>query len=205
MVEVDAEGWRVLREPPDVRFRRTQTTEALPAPARGDAGEGISALRGFLNVGDDAFVLCVAWLLTSMRDTGPYPLLVLTGEQGSAKSTAARLLQSLVDPARPPAREMPRNERDAVIAARWRHVLAFDNLSRGLPTWLSDTLCRLSTGEGYATRALFTDDHEVVFEACRPVILTGIENPAVRGDLADRSIVIRLDPIAESAGRTDRS
>ncbi len=71
VVEIDAEGWRVLREPPEVRFRRTQTAGALPAPASGDAGEGIGALRGFLNVGDDAFVLCVAWLLASMRDTGP--------------------------------------------------------------------------------------------------------------------------------------
>ena len=202
VVEVDAEGWRVLREPPGVRFRRTQTTEALPAPASGDAGEGIGALRGFLNVGDEDFVLCVAWLLASLRDTGPYPVLVLTGEQGSAKSTTARLLRSLVDPARPPTRGMPRDERDAVIAARRRHVLVFDNLS-GLPVWLSDTFCRLSTGEGYATRALFTDDDEVVFEACRPVVLTGIENSAVRGDLADRSIVIRLDPIAESARRTE--
>ena len=35
------------------------------------------------------------------------------------------------------------------------------------------------------------------------MILTGIENPAVRGDLADRSIVIRLDPIAETARRTE--
>ena len=104
VVEIDAEGWRVLREPPEVRFRRTQTAGALPAPASGDAGEGIGALRGFLNVGDDAFVLCVAWLLASMRDTGPYPVLVLTGEHGSAKSTAARLLRSLVDPARPPTR-----------------------------------------------------------------------------------------------------
>ena len=192
-----------MREPPpDVRFRRTQPTEALPAPARGDPREGISALRGFLNVGDEDFVLCVAWLLASLRDTGPYPVLVLTGEQGSAKSTTARLLRSLVDPARPPTRGMPRDERDAVIAARRRQVLVYDNLS-GLPVWLSDTFCRLSTGEGYATRALFTDDDEVVFEACRPVILTGIENSAVRGDLADRSIVIRLDPIAESARRTE--
>ena len=202
VVEVDADGWRILREPPDVRFRRTQTTEALPAPARGDAGEGISALRGFLNVGDDAFVLCVAWLLASLRDTGPYPLLVLTGEQGSAKSTAARLLRSLVDPARLPTRGMPRNERDAVIAARWRHVLAFDNLS-GLPIWLSDTLCRLSTGEGHATRSLYTDDEEVVIEVSRPVILTGIENPSVRGDLADRSVIVRLAPIADAARRTE--
>ena len=202
VVEIDSEGWRVLRDAPAVRFRRPKTTGPLPEPVGGDAGEGLSTLRSFLNMGETDFVLCVAWLLASLRDTGPYPLLVLTGEQGSAKSTAAKLLRSLADPARPPMTGMPRSERDTVIAARNRHVLAFDNLS-GLPSWLSDTLCRISTGEGYATRALYTNDEEVVIETSRPVILTGIENPSIRGDLADRSLIVRLSPISDADRRTE--
>ena len=201
VVEIDPEGWRILSDPPEVRFRRTKTAEPLPKPVRGDPGEGLNTLRRFLNIDEGDFVLCVGWLLASLRDTGPYPLLVLTGEQGSAKSTATRLLASLVDPARPPTRGMPASERDAAIAAHHRHVLVYDNLS-GLPTWLSDTLCRLSTGEGYATRALFTDYDEAVIEALRPVILNGIENPSVRGDLAERSITIRLTPIPDTARHT---
>ena len=202
VVEIDSEGWRVLRDAPAVRFRRPKTTGPLPEPVGGDAGEGLSALRRFLNMGEGDFVLCVAWLLASLRDTGPYPLLVLTGEQGSAKSTAAKLLKSLVDPASPPTTGMPRSERDTVIAARNRHILAYDNLS-GLPIWLSDTLCRISTGEGYATRALYTNDEEVVVEVSRPVILTGIENPSIRGDLADRSLIVRLAPISDADRRTE--
>ena len=202
VVEIDSDGWRVLSTPPEVRFRRTKTARSLPEPVGGSAGEGLNALGRFLNIDERDFVLCVAWLLTSLRDTGPYPLLVITGENGSAKTMAARLLRSLVDPSRAPTRGMPMNERDAVIAARDRHVLVYDNLS-GLPTWLSDTLCHLSTGEGYATRALYTDDEEVVIEASRPVILTGIENPSVRGDLAERSITIRLTHIADTARRTE--
>ena len=202
VVEIDSEGWRVLSDPPEVRFRRSKTARPLPEPVKGDSRTGLSILRGFLNMDEADFVLCVAWLLASLRDTGPYPLLVLTGEQGSAKSTAAKLLRALVDPARPPTRGMPSNERDAAIAALNRHVLAYDNLS-GVPTWFSDTLCRLSTGEGFATRALYTNDEEVVIEASRPVILNGIENPSVRGDLTERSITIRLAPIADADRRTE--
>ena len=202
VVEVDSHGWRVLSHHPEVRFRRPKTARPLPEPVKGDPREGLGALRRFLNIDDGDFVLCVSWLLASLRDTGPYPPLVLTGEQGSAKSTAARLLRSLVDPAQPPSTGMPRSERDAAIAARNRHVLGYDNLS-GLPTWFSDMLCRLSTGEGYATRALYTDDEEVVIEVSRPVILTGIENPAVRGDLEDRSISLRLSRIADEDRRTE--
>jgi hypothetical protein len=52
-------------------------------------------------------------------------------------------------------------------------VLAFDNVS-GLPGWISDTLCRLSTGDGFAVRQLYTDHDEVLFEATRPIFLNGI-------------------------------
>ena len=40
VVEIDAEDWRVLEEPPPVRFRWAPNSRALPVPARGDAGEG---------------------------------------------------------------------------------------------------------------------------------------------------------------------
>ena len=201
VVEFGPEGWRVITDPP-VRFRRSPTTNPLPMPAMVDACEGIGELRKYLNVGDDDFVLCVAWLLASLRNTGPYPLLILTGEQGSSKSTAAKVLRSLVDPASPLTRGMPRDERDAAITTRNNWVIVLDNLS-GLPIWLSDMLCRFSTGEGFATRALFTDTEEVVIEASRPVILTGIENVAVRGDLADRALIVRLAPIAETDRRIE--
>jgi hypothetical protein len=54
-------------------------------------------------------------------------------------------------------------------------VLAFDNVS-GLPGWLSDALCRLSTGGGWACRQLYTDNDEVLFDGTRPAVLNGIEH-----------------------------
>src|SRR5262249_48386394 len=81
-------------------------------------------------------------------------------------------------------------------------LVAFDNLSY-LPAWLSDALCRLSTGGGFATRGLFTDDEEVIFDAQRPVILTGIEELATRSDLLDRAIVLHLPPLPEDRCRPE--
>ena len=146
-----------------------------------------TALRAFLNLAsDDDFNLAVAWLLAALRPTGPYPVLVLTGEQGSAKSTCARMLRALVDPHEAALRAPPRNEHELFIAARNAHVLAFDNLSTVL-AWLSDALCRLSTGAGFAARKLYTDDEESVISAERPVLLNSIDAVVTRGDLADRA------------------
>ena len=197
-VEIDEGGWRVVENPP-VRFRRATGMQPLPTPA---AGGFVEILRPFLNVGDDDFVLVVAWALAVLRNRGPYPVIVLSGEQGSAKSTVSAILRSLLDPNSAPLRALPREERDLFIAAKNSHVLAFDNVS-GLQPWISDTLCRLSTGGGFAVRQLYTDQDEVLFDAVRPVILNGIEDIAARPDLADRAIFLTLESIPEERRRPE--
>ncbi len=199
-VEIDAAGWQVIDNPP-VRFRRAAGMQALPAPV---AGGSVEALRSFLNVRSDAdFVLVVAWALACLRNCGPYPVLVLSGEQGSAKSTFSAILRALLDPNTAPLRALPREDRDLFIAASNGHVLTFDNVS-GLPAWISDTLCRLATGGGFAVRQLYSDQDEVLFDAARPVILNGIEDIVTRPDLADRALFLTLEPIPEERRRPEQ-
>ena len=94
-VEIDATGWRVIDNPP-VRFRRAAGMQPLPMPVPGGS---VETLRSFLNVQSDAdFVLVVAWALACLRNRGPYPVIVLSGEQGSAKSTFSAILRALLDP-----------------------------------------------------------------------------------------------------------
>ena len=198
-VEIDTTGWRVIEEPP-VRFRRAAGMQALPIPV---SGGSVEALRSFLNVRSDAdFVLVIAWALACLRNRGPYPVIVLSGEQGSAKSTFSAMLRALLDPNTTPLRALPREDRDLFIAASNGHVLVFDNVS-GLPAWISDTLCRLATGGGFAVRQLYTDQDEVLFDATRPVILNGIEDIVTRPDLADRAVFLTLEPIPEEQRRPE--
>jgi len=198
-VEIDATGWRVIDNPP-VRFRRASGMQPLPIPV---SGGSIATLRSFLNVKSETdFVLVVAWALACLRSRGPYPVIVLSGEQGSAKSTFSAILRALLDPNTAPLRALPREDRDLFIAASNGHVLAFDNVS-GLPAWISDTLCRLATGGGFAVRQLYTDQDEVLFDAARPVILNGIEDIVTRPDLADRAVFLTLEPIPEERRRPE--
>lgn len=193
VVEIDAEGWRIIQKPP-IRFRRTDGMQALPVP---QAGGSIDLLRPFLNVkSNDEFVLAVAWLLGALRPLGPYPILSLAGEQGSSKSTFSLFMRLLVDPNAAPLRSLPREIRDLYISGKNAHVLAFDNLS-GLPSWISDGLCRMATGGGFAVRGLYSDDRETIFEAMRPIIMNGIGDMVERADLADRALVLTLEAIPE--------
>src|SRR5207249_4074783 len=127
---------------------------------------------------------------------GAVCLIVLSGERGSAKSTFSAILRALLDPNTAPLRALPREDRDLFIAANNGHLLAFDNVS-GLPGWISDTLCRLATGGGFAVRQLYSDQDEILFDAERLVILNGIEDFVTRPDLADRAVFLTLEPIPE--------
>jgi len=197
-VEITPAGYQVVAEPP-VRFRRARGALALPTPLRGG---DVNGLRRFLNVDDDGWVLALGWLAAALRPKGPYPVLVVSAEQGSGKSTLARVLRALIDPFTAPLRAQPREERDLAIAANNSWAVVFDNLSY-LPPALSDALCRLATGGGFATRQLYTDDEEMLFDAMRPVLLNGIGELATRGDLLDRSLLLRLPPIPEAERRTE--
>ena len=198
-IEIDADGWRIVNAPP-VRFRRTPGMLALPTPLLGGK---IEELKKHLNLSDDAFVISVAWLLSVLRGRGPYPILALNGEQGAGKTTAADRLRRLVDPHSAPLRALPRDVRDLAIAANNAHVLAFDNLS-GISVDVADALCRLSTGGGFATRALYSDDEERIFDGQRPVVMTSIIDVATRADLADRTLVGLLQAIADTERKTER-
>ncbi|MEH6647704.1 hypothetical protein [Sulfitobacter sp.] len=192
---IDANGWKIVKRGA-VRFLRSRAMQALPAPVTGPAD--INLLRPFLNVSSETdFRMLVAWLLGCFQPKGPYPILILTGEQGSAKSTTAKVLRSLIDPANPMTRSAPQSEQDLVIAARHNHALAFDNLSHIKPN-LADALCRIATGGGFGTRKLHTNSEEVLFDATRPVLMNGIPDLASRPDLADRSIIVSLPVIEET-------
>ena len=203
VVEIGREGWRVIEScDSPVRFRRAHGMQALPVPING--GE-VNELRRFLNVADDDdFKLLVGYLLGCYRERGPYPALVLHGEQGSCKTTAARVLRDLIDPNKAAVRAEPREVRDLMIAANNGWVVALDNLSH-LPPWLSDCLCRLSTGGGFGTRTLYENEEETIFEAQRPAILNGIAEIATRGDLLDRAIVVYLPRIDEGTRLTEEA
>ncbi len=152
----------------------------LPWP---ETGGSIADLFDFLNiatVGDER--LAVPWLVAAFRPEGPFPVLLLHGEQGSGKSTVCRLLRELVDPVVAPIRAAPREERDLAVACGNNWCLAFDNLS-GIPWWLSDSFCRVASGSGFGTRRLHSDDEEVVFVRERVVTVANERDLPVGRDL----------------------
>lgn len=201
VVEITANGWRVLKQSP-VRFVRAPGMIALPRPV---VGGDLRLLRPLINARDDNhWVLQVGWLVGALHPRGPYPLLALNGEQGTIKSFTTRLLKKVIDPCAVPIRSLPTTEREILITALNSHVQAYDNLSH-LTDVQSDILCRLATGGGLTPRMLYTDHDEVFLYAKRPVVINGITDLVTRGDLQERSIILQLPTIHESERLEERS
>jgi hypothetical protein len=166
----------------------SQDQGMLPLPVP-QAGGTIDAGRCVMNFSNDEWPLVEGGLVAALRPGKPFPILILNGEQGTAKSTTQRMLRDLIDPNKAALRSVPRDERDLVIAANNGWVIALDNLS-GLRPWLSDALCRISTGGGFSTRALYENDEEMLFDSIRPIFLNGIEDFATRPDPLDRALLL---------------
>lgn len=199
VVRITPSGWDVIVDPP-IHFRRPPGSRPLPVPTHGGS---VEQLRDFINIDtDDDFVLVLVWLLAAMRTKGPFGILSFAGEQGSAKSTAMRVVRAMVDPNKAPIRSAPRNEEDLVVAATHSWCLAYDNLSK-LPIWLSDGLCRMATGGGLGKRTLYTPDDETLFAGQRPIMVNSIEDIIDRDDLRDRSIGLTLPTIPDNRRRDE--
>jgi hypothetical protein len=198
-VEIDVEDWRVVDRPP-AKFRRPRGSQPLPEPERGGS---LEELRPFFNVDHDGWILIRAFLVAALRPGFPLPILVAKGEQGAGKSTACRVISSLIDPRTSALRGVPREVRDLTAAARNSWLVCFDNLSR-LPEDLADAACRLATGGGFGGRQLYSDHDEAIFDATRPLVFNAIpELGTGRPDFLDRALIVEFRSITPGTRRDE--
>jgi hypothetical protein len=93
-VRICGSGWSVVDEA-GIHFSRPHGQLPLPVPSHDGS---IELLKPFVNVSPSDFHLLITWLAAALRPAGPYPVLAIRGEQGSAKSTLAKVVRQLVDP-----------------------------------------------------------------------------------------------------------
>ena len=185
-------SWSVEAQSP-VIFRRSELTHPLPEPQRGGT---LDPLRALINLSEDDWRLVVGWVVAAYLAGIPHPILLVQGEQGTAKSNLVRCLLALVDPQPAADREPPADKREWAIFARASWAFSFDNVTQ-IPGWLSNSLCKGVTGDAVLQRALHSDEDIMVFAFQRVIAMTTIalrRDPG--GDLADRMLLVEPDVLA---------
>ena len=112
-VAICDDGWRIVGRP-GVHFRRPEGLLTMGAPVPGGS---IELLRPYVNLDDANFRLMIGWLTAVLRPVGPYPVLVLNGEQAAGKSTLTRILRMLIDPQACPSLALPKSTHDLMATA----------------------------------------------------------------------------------------
>jgi putative DNA primase/helicase len=195
-IECSKNGWVTVDNAP-IKFIRRDGMLPLPIPEPViEQQSGIEELRSFFgNLSQAHFALVVAWLVSCLRDTGVFPVLMVHGESGSGKTVLTKLLMDLIDPRDEKALSIPKDDRALIVFAKQTFLIGFENISV-IPAWFSDALCRLASGDSFVAVKLYTDDELAIHKAKRSVIVNGIPRLAEREDLASRTFVISLPPMA---------
>lgn len=203
IVVASATGWKVSKDA-RIPFRRPNGMLSLGAPHPGWGGWTLRDYLAYLfpRFSESALLAIAGFLIGALRPGGPFPLLQFVGGKGTLKSTTARMIKALIDPSAGDERGFPRNEQDFSIHARNCWIPLFGNIS-AMQQWLSDALCRLSTGGAFGTRKLYTDDEESIITLKRPAIMTGIGDVIESSDLKDRILFVELPAVDECDRKTE--
>lgn len=199
VVEINSSGWQIKTTCP-LYFSRYGHQEKQLFPK---AGGNLKELLNYVNTNNSNHqLLILTHLCVSFFPDVHRAILILHGDQGSAKSTLLRVLRSLIDPSQVALLSSPDTDREFVQIASHHYCLYLDNIS-SISQWLSDCLCRAVTGEGYSKRQLYSDDSDVLYAYMRAIGMSGIVQVANKPDLLDRSILIALERITDNRRRDD--
>lgn len=194
VAKITSVKWEIVKECP-VIFRQLKHQKQHPVDVI--SGGDISEIFEFINIDGKNILkqhLFLVWLITTFIPGFPHPPLIIYGSQGTAKSTLTALVKRIADPSEIGKMPPPHNLMDFVITASNHWVIPIDNVSM-LTWWVSDSLCRVCTGDGFSKRELFSDSDEVIFSFQAVVMLNGINLSVEAPDLLDRSIILELEKI----------
>jgi hypothetical protein len=147
--------------------------------------------RNMCKITDDDFWFLVTFIIDCWMPETSYQLLMITGEEGTSKSTLQKMIVDIIDPNVVKIVKLNQdNLLVPIIVSTKRHLLSYDNESE-LQGESQDNFCAITTGAGTESRALYTnsDVHSIVSKS--PIIVNGLYDFVDRPDLKSRTIHIK--------------
>lgn len=202
IVEVTATGWQVLTSGP-VRFRQKEDAARQVMPVRASL-EKIPSLFAFVNIQDPSDqLLFEVTLVTCLIQEIAHPVINLIAGEGSAKTTASRVLKALIDPSAADLMKFPTKQLDLGLICSQNRLVAFDNMG-DISRAQSDLLCQVVTGGNICIRKLYTTNETVTIPLQSCIVLNGIDIAGHGKDLLDRAIILSLPKIDPSQRKDEK-
>jgi hypothetical protein len=189
---------KVPLDPATVRF-----SGMLEAEVQDGKKEDYEALLSMSHMDHETMFLSMGLDFSRFIPDIPHAIETVTGDHGAGKTSYTEIKREIVDPNGALSQSLKLDERDLSISALHQGVLAFDNVNTAMPDYISDILCRITTGQGFRTRELYTNTGEVVLKLKKSIIINGINPPGYKPDWLDRNVPINLRMIASEHRLTD--
>lgn len=198
-VKINEHGWEVVDSTP-ILFKNFQNQKEQVLPERGGDLFELSKLINIKTYDDQ--ILFWVYLVSCFIPNFPHPVIIIYGLHGSAKSTLIRFMKDLIDPSVISMLAPIKDSSQFIQTVSHNWASFFDNLSN-LSIDLSDSICRVCTGGGFAKRKLYSDDDDICYNIQHVVGINGITNVVCKSDLLDRSILIELKRISQEDRKLD--
>lgn len=152
-IEITSGGWKIVKRITMLLRYSNQIPQVYPSQKyRSDIFERFMNL---LNLKDEQNKLILkCYIISLFIPDIPKPILMLYGEQGSAKSTLQELIKMLIDPSMMRTQTFPRDINELVQKLSHNYIAYFDNVS-AIKEWISNELCRAVTGSGFSKTTVY--------------------------------------------------
>lgn len=194
-------GWAITTNP-EVKFKRTGQQKELCRPADRDDGDFKLILKYLRLKNKTQEMLTLATICSFVRSDIIRPILCFVGPPGSAKTTNAKIIRSLIDPRDPLMNNTLKNAKDLALVFSQNAIPFFDNQPK-ISREMSDMLCTAVTGAGFENKKNYTDGDLYHLSYKRGVLMTALELPSIMPDFLDRCVHIELDRISDKDRRSD--
>jgi len=191
VVRIDSSGWIIADAP--ILFRRYSHQMPQVIPHRG--GDPWQIFK-YLNIMEEHRLLILIAIISYFTPEIPHPMFHPHGPQGSAKTTACKVIKKVVDPSLVEVFGAPKDYFQVVQNITHHYLSIFDNVTE-LKDWISDLISQAISGGGFSKRQLFTDDDDIIYRIQRCVGLNGINLLVSKPDLMDRTVLMpphRIEP-----------
>ena len=196
LIKITPSEWSIIDNDVPIMFKR-YSQQPQVNPSLHYNTDIFDKFMDLVNVLDeDIKLLLKCYIISLFIPNIAKPILIIHGEQGSAKTTVQELIKMLVDPSIVKTLAFPRNINELLQQLSHNYITYYDNISI-IKEWISDVLCRAVTGSGYFKRQLYTDDEDIIYHFLRCIGVNGINIGATKPDLLDRSIIVLLERISK--------
>ena len=141
--------------------------------------------------------------MSSLLPNINHPILCLTGDFGSAKSTALRFLAKIISPSKNDLFTLNKKFDDIIPAISGQYFIPFDNVSN-INQDISNILCQTVTNGTISKRRLYTDNEMFTINLHNLIAINGFNLNMKYSDFLDRSIIIPFNRIEASQRKTEQ-